>query len=236
MSEPTAETLLAGLDAPGRSEQRSACDAAIERVRRDAGFRRELLDRLRTGSPRTRFAVAYVLFRTETPTLRLLPPLLEALDLGDGDLRWSAAHMLATLGRLQPEVLPVLLDDVRASESPIRRRMAVYVVRELGPERPETRAALLSALDDPDLDVRRAALSSLAKLREPERADLDRVLRALEEDPDPRMRRIAAIVVPSLTGGDPSAREIARAALERAGQSGDTALSRAASAALERLS
>jgi HEAT repeat protein len=227
--------LLARLSSGERSDQRIACDEAISRVRKDPDFRRTLLDLLRDGEPRTRLSVAFVLFHTETPTLRLLPALLDALELDDGDLRWSAARMLTTLGRMQGEVFPLLLHETRHSKNALRRRMGLYVLRELGPEREEIRSTLLAALDDVDSEVRRAALSSLVKLTEPDRACLDRALRALDEDPDQRMRRIAAVVVPDLMGADPEGPARARASLERAARADDPGLARAASTALGRL-
>ena len=219
-----------------RATQRLACEAAVARFAKEPGLRTELHQLLRGGSQRARFAAAFVLFQVERPTLRLLPTLLDALELDDGDVRWSATHMLSALGRLQSEVLPVLLHEARKAESPLRRRMALYCLRELAPEGAETEAALLDALTDRDAEVRRAALSSLGKLREPDRACVDRVLESLAEDADPRMRRIAAVLVPGLLRHHPDAGAQARTALERAAHSEDRVLARCAHSALARVS
>ena len=76
---------------------------------------------LRAPEPLARFAAAWVLFHAERPSLRLLPALLESLELPDGDLRWQAAQMLAALGRMQSEVLP---GAARATRAARRRRCA----------------------------------------------------------------------------------------------------------------
>ncbi|MFQ5515647.1 MAG: HEAT repeat domain-containing protein, partial [Myxococcota bacterium] len=155
------EALLQELGSDQRSRLRAACDAATEVLREDPEFRHGLIDLLSRGEPRARFAAAFVLFHHERPTLRLLPPLLDALELDDGALRWSAARLLAALGRLHGEVLPVLLEAAAKSPSPTRRRMALYVLRELAPEAPQTHAVFLGALGDPDSSVQLAALASL---------------------------------------------------------------------------
>lgn len=227
--------LIARLASEDRPTQRLACDELARRLPRDPPLREALQAQLREGSRRARFAAAWVLFQAERPTLRLLPALLDALELEDGDVRWSAAHMLATLGRLQGEVYPVLLHEVAEAKSERRRRMALYALRELAPERPETRDAFLAALEDSNPDLRRAALSSLAKLHEPTRACLDRTLGALQDDADPRIRRIAASVLPQLAAPLPDALPAARRALEAAAASTDPPLARSAKAALTRL-
>ncbi len=230
-----SDGLIERLGSGDRTTRRLACDEAIERLPKDAGLMRELVRALQDGTPSARFSVAFVLFHAGRPSLRLLPTLLDALEFDDGDLRWSATHMLATLGRMQPEVLPVLLDEAHASTRPLRRRMALYVLRELAPEREESRAVFLERLDDPDLEVRRAALSSLAKVTEPDVSCVDRVLGILSDDPDPRMRRIAAVVVPDVVAQRPETHESARQALTRAVETADRSLQRAAEAALTRL-
>lgn len=227
--------LIEKLGSLERAAQRSACEDALKRLGEDPSFQRELLRVLGGGTRRARFSSAFVLFRAGRVGLRLLPALLDALELEDGDLRWSAAHMLAMLGRAHGEVFPVLLYEARGSESALRRRMAVYVLRELGPEREETRALLLEALGDPEPSVRRAALSSLAKLVEPDARCLERTLSILGSDVDPRMRRIAAVVLPHLVASHPDLRDAARRALDAARGAPDVGLARAAEAALARL-
>lgn len=230
-----ADDLAGRLGSRDREVQRRACDQALERLRGEPDLRLELLHVLRKGNAHARFGAAFVLFSAEGPALRLLPALLDALELEDGDLRWSAAHMLAVVGRAKGEVLPLVLHEAARSPSPTRRRMALYVLRELAPEREETARVLLDALGDRDADVRRAALTSLAKLQEPPPACLERALELLADPADPRQRRIAAVVLPELARRTPAAAASARTSLERAAADPDPSLARAAAHALRRL-
>ncbi len=227
--------LLEKLASKDRALQRGACDEAVEQLRENPEFRETLHRLLYEGEPRARFAAAFVLFQADRPSLRLLQALLDSLDLDDGDLRWTAAHMLATLGRMQEEVCPVLLHECRSAASPRRRRMAVYALRELAPERAETQQAFLGALGDSDSMVRRASLSSLAKLTAPDRSCLERVLEIARSDPDARMQSIAAVVLPDLVSQHPATRDEVAAELQRLANTGDPSLVRSARAALQRL-
>ncbi len=234
MNEPG--TLLERMASTNRATQRGACDEARERLRKEPDLRDSLRALLLAENRIARFSAVWVLFHSERPTLRLLPALLDALELVDGDLRWQAAQMLTTLGRLTPEVLPVVLQQANAAESAVRRRMAMFVLRELAPERAETGAVYLRALEDPDADVRRAALSCFAKLSDPE-PELAR--RALElargADPDPRMARIATVVLPDLARYHPELRAEIDVALGELASSPDPSLVRGAQAARQRL-
>lgn len=224
------------LGSEDRAIQRQACDAACRELETQPALRTELRDLLRRGSPRARFAAAWVLVRCDPPSLRVLPALLDALELPDGDLRWSAAHMLTALGRTQPEVFAVLLGEARdASRPAARRRMLLYALRELGPDRPETGELLLAALADPAPDVRRAALSSFGKLLEPDRACLERALEIAAADPDPKLRRIAATLLPDLVQHHPDLAESAAERLEQLAGADDPLLAQAARTAALRL-
>lgn len=229
-----AAELLEALGSSDRAVQRRASDEAIERMREDRGFRDALVKLMRDGSPLERFASAYVLFH-DGPSLRPVPALLESMDLDDGDLRWTATHLLVTLGRSQPEVIALLLHEIAAGPSARRRRMAIYATRELAPEIEETGAALLAALDDPASEVRLAALSSVAKLAAPDKAIRERVLGLLKGDPDPRMRRIAAVVAPDLYRDDSEGCREIRHLLQELTRSSDDELGTAARLALRRL-
>lgn len=228
--------LLVRIGASERAAQRRACDEALERVRSDVELRDALRELLRGPNPLARFGAAWVLFQSERPTLRLLPALLDALELSDGDLRWQAAQMLAALGRLQPEVISVLWHEAGSAAAPARRRMALFTLRELAPERPETAAVFLQALDDADGDVRRAALACFAKLGEPSRELAERALAlACGADPDPRMARIAAVVLPELAKHHPDLTAPFVRALQELEHAPDPSLARAAQAARARL-
>jgi HEAT repeat protein len=227
--------LLDDLASPERPVLKRACDALAARLAGEPGLRPALLERLRGSDPIARFGAAHVLFHAERPSLRLLPALLASLDLPDGDLRWQAAQMLAVLGRMQGEVLPVLVHEARNAESATRRRMALFALRELAPESEEVEATLLAALEDADGDVRRAALSCLAKLAAPSRASLERALAAARSDPDPRMRRIAVVLLPGLVRAFPEERLQVKALVEALAHEPDPSLVRAARAAAVQL-
>jgi HEAT repeat protein len=214
---------------------RRACDEVVARLREDPELRDALLERIRTAPPRARFAAAFALAQVERPSLRMLPALLDALDDPDGDVRWSAVQLLVDLGRIQAEVLPVLLHTAGAGAPPQPRRMALYALRELAPDDPRTHARVREALDDRDPELRRAALSSVAKLAETDPDWTARALAALAHESDPKMRRIAAIVVASLAARHPESAAACRAALEEAARSEDPLLARSAAQALARL-
>ncbi len=234
MNEPG--TLLERMGSANRTLQRGACEEALLRLQIDPGLRDELRLLLRGAGALARFSALWVLFQSERPTLRLLPALLDALELPDGDLRWQAAQMLTALGRLQSEVLPVLLHEASSAASPTRRRMAIFVLRELAPERVETGELYLRALEDPDDDVRRAALSCFAKLTDPDEALALRALSlARGADPDPRMARIATVVLPDLARFHPDLRAEISSALAELESSSDPSLVRGARAARQRL-
>ncbi|MEX2205081.1 MAG: hypothetical protein WEF50_02530 [Myxococcota bacterium] len=230
------DTLLSRLGSTDRTTLRAACDEALECLGTEAGLRDALRTLLRSENALARFAAVWVLFQAERPTLRLLPALLLSLELPDGDLRWQAAQMLTALGRLQAEVLPVLLHEAGSAESATRRRMAIFVLRELAPERVETGTVFLRALEDPDDDVRRAALSCFAKLTDPDPALARRALSlARGADPDPRMARIATVVLPDLARFHPELRGEIASALDALESSPDPSLVRGARAARQRL-
>jgi HEAT repeat protein len=237
MSDSSSLAALVGrLGSADRAEQRRACDEAAARIAAEPALRDALRETLRAPDPLARFAAAFVLFHSERPTLRLLPALLESLELADGDARWQAASMLAALGRLHGEVFPVLLAEARGTSSPVRRRMSLFALRELAPERSETSLVFLAAVDDADGHVRRAALSCFAKLSDPPRALAERALAlARGSDPDPRMARIATVILPDLIRFHPDLRADAAELLDSLERASDPSLARAANAARQRL-
>ena len=227
--------LLGRLTSGTKAEQRAACDEVLAGWKGDRELRAALLALLRRGPTQTRFAAAWILFRAESPSLRLLPTLLDALELADGDLRWEATQMLATLGRVHGEVYPVLLHELRSHASALRRRMALYALRELAPERAETEQAFLQAVQDASAQVRRAALASCPKLTELSAAWLELALSILEGDADPAMRVLAPLVLARCAELNPAARPRVRAVLQELHGSGDPDLARVAALARRRL-
>lgn len=237
LSEPAVSdvSLLEQLGSTDRSTQRLACTALAERLREHPRLREALLSTVREGTPLARFAAAFVLFGGERPTLRLLPALLDALELEDGDIRWQATHMLATLGRMQGEVFPVVVHEARNAPSPLRRRMALYTLRELAPEREETAAACADALQDPVAEVRRAALTCFGKLSGIGRDTLDRVLGIATDHPDPRMQSLAAVALPNLLSAHPEAGPAVKELLRELSRSNQPSVARAGAQACGRL-
>jgi hypothetical protein len=233
-AESRAE-LLQRLASELRPEQRAACEDAVVRLRRDRALRDALRDLLRSGAPHARFAAAWVLFRAEAPTLRLLAPLLDALELADGDRRWEATQMLAALGRLHAEVYPVLVHEARAAPSPRRRRMALYALREFAPERPETEQVFGEALRDASAQVRRAAFASCTKLAELGDGWVERALAILESDGDPAMRALAPLVLARIAELRADARARVHSVLQHLAAGPDADLARAAELAQRRL-
>jgi len=227
--------LARGLGSSDRSIHRRACEELVRKLAEDASLYPPLVERLRKGSPLERFGAAWVLFRARRPSLSLLPALLESLALEDGDRRWEAAHMLATLGRIEPQVCPVVQLEARKAAAPTRRRMSLFVLRELAPEQDETRSVFIGAVDqDDDPGVRRAALSCFPKLAPTSDAVIDRTLSILAEDRDPRMQFLASAVSVELAAQRPQRASEVRTALERASQR-DARLAQACRVALSRL-
>ena len=230
------QKLLDRLASEDRDILRAACDEALRTLPETPELRGALRDALGRESLHGRFPAAWVLFPGESrPGLGLLPPLLASLELDDGHLRWTAAHLLATLGRMHGEVFPVMLHEASQSPTPRSRRMALYVLRELAPERPETHSTLLAAIHDPSAEVRRAALSSLAKVHEPGPDAVAAAIEVARRDEDPRMRRIAAVLLPALASAHPESIPEIRDVLDALCAERDPVLARAAGIARNRL-
>ena len=147
---------------------------------------------LRSDDTSRRWHAALTSARIEPPTPRLLPAIVEALSNRDGDVRWMAARLLVDAGRVNPEVLPLVIGLVTGGESADVRRMATHCVRELGPERPESTRALLEATRDSDPIVRRAALTSLAGLTDPSGEVFDRLAEVIANPSEAANRKLAA--------------------------------------------
>jgi HEAT repeat protein len=147
---------------------------------------------LRSDDASRRWHAALTSARIEPPTPRLLPAIVEALANREGDVRWRAARMLVDAGRVNPEVLPLVVGLVTGGESAEARRMAMHCVRELGPERPESTRVLLEGTRDSDPLVRGAALTSIAGLTDPTREVFDRLAEIIADPSDPANRKLAA--------------------------------------------
>jgi hypothetical protein len=194
--DPSAVLLVGALcEALGDAERevaRAASAALVAIGAHDPGVAPLLAGALRRDGPGARCRVALTLARLEPPKLGWLPALIDGLAHPDRELRWSSAKLLVELGRVSPEVLPVLLHIAAGGERPAARRMAVIAVRELAPDRPETTRALLAASRCGDPEVRRTALPALAAVMEHTGDAIARLREAAASDPDAASRRLAA--------------------------------------------
>jgi HEAT repeat protein len=196
------DALAAALGDPVVAVARAASDALAEigEIGAQAGEVDGLLRRaLRSDRPNARWAAAFASARLAPPEPGLLPPLVEALACGAGDVRWRAARLLVEAGRVLPEPQPLVTGLATGDPNPRVRQMAIHCLRELAPHDPETAQVLLAATRDRDERVRRAGLSALAALRDPPPAVAERLLEISEGDADVASRRIAAHALRSLS-------------------------------------
>lgn len=207
-----------------KAVQRRAADALARITDRDA-IRAALVPMLREPDLQRRWGAAYALGVAIGPEAVLLPTLLEALGGSDGDRRWAAAELVIAMGRREGEVGGELLGLVGSSNAR-QRKMALYCMRDLGMRGDEVEAASRGCLGDAEAAVRLAALSVARRCGRPE-ALVDAVVGVLEHDPDPGVRRAAAATLGSWRCLAPAV-----GALERATQSEDASLRRAATQAL----
>jgi HEAT repeat protein len=200
--DPSAVVLIDALgEALGDPVKAVACaasDALAHLAREIDGVEPVVRLALRSDDASRRWHAALTSARIEPPTLRLLPPIVEALASCEGDVRWMAARLLVEMGRVNPEVLPLVVGLVTGGESADVRRMAMHCVRELGPERPESTRALLEGTRDSDRPVRHAALTALAGLTDPSREVFDRLMEVIADPSDAPSRKMAAYSLDAL--------------------------------------
>jgi HEAT repeat protein len=231
------DALAEALGDPVKAVSRAASEALAEVARSRAGVEPVVRAALRSEEPRRRCWAAFTHARLVPPGPLLLPPLVEALDAADGDVRWTAARLLVEAGRLTGEVLPLLLGLARGAESPVVRRMAAHCLRQLAPDDPAAARALLAGTRDPDVRARRACFAALAALIDPPDETFGRLAEAVDGEADAACRRIATVALGALGGAQPGrVPAAARAALARArAEAGDPDLRRGAERALARL-
>jgi HEAT repeat protein len=200
--DPSATSLIDALGEalgdPIRSVAVAASDALARLSREIDGVEGVVHRALRSDDASRRWHAVLTSTRIEPPTPRLLPPIVEALAHRDGDVRWMAARLLVDAGRVNPEVLPLVVGLVTGGDSADVRRMATHCVRELGPERPEATRALLEGTRDSDPLVRRAALTSLAGLSDPSSEVFDRLAEVSADPSDAVNRKMAGYSLSAL--------------------------------------
>ncbi len=202
IEDPSAILLIDALGEalgdPVKAVALAASDALARLAREIDGVEPVVRRALRSHDASRRWHATLTSARIEPPTPRLLPPIVEALASCEGDVRWTAARLLVDAGRVNPEVLPLVVGLVTGGESADVRRMATHCVRELGPERPESTRALLEGTRDPDRSVRRAALTALAGLTDPSREVFDRLMEVIADPSDAPSRKMAAYSLDAL--------------------------------------
>jgi len=241
ISDPAATLLVDALgEALGDPEKAvaRAASEALARLAREVDNVEEVVHRaLRSNDASRRWHAVLVSSRIEPPSPRLLPPTVEGLASEESNVRWTAARLLVEAGRVNPEVLPLVIGLVRGGESARVRCMAVYCLRELAPELPESAVALLDATRDSEILVRRAALTALAGLTDPTPDVFDRLSEVMEEPGDARSRRISAHALGAL--GAVSGARLSQTSLRTlrgiAATESDRALQAAARRALNRV-
>ena len=185
-----------------------AASAALARIARETGGAGDALRQALRGDERDRrIFAAFTWAELEPPGHRILPALVDGLRHPEGEVRWAAARLLVTTGRLHPEVLGVVLGLLGGDETPGARRMAAYCVRELAPDLPEAAQALVTASRDDDVHVRRASLTAMAALVDPPPPVRERLAEASGDDPDEVARRLAGRALELLAseaGGAPA--------------------------------
>jgi len=227
-----AGALVLLLGDPSRTRQRRAADV-LQALVPDAPRLAEALDSaLAALDPRLRWGAAYTLGHARTPPpAHLWPAVRETLALRDGDQRWAAAELACELARHHPHVREDMVTTI-ADGSPTLRRMFLYCLRDL--EDADLLPVARARLEDHDPRVRLAALSASAaaeRTTEETEALAHRVASLMENDADDGVRRAAAATLGKLgTTSDPTL-----AALERAAESSDASLARAATLARGRL-
>jgi HEAT repeat protein len=232
LDEAEALAVVATLGAAEKAVQRRAAD--VLRLT-DAAARPAILAQLRVclraAELPMRWGAAFALGQLGMLDAELVPALLEALAVRDGDQRWAAAALLVACGRLESAaVVPALLAALD-SEGKELRKMALYVLRDLAPGTPEVTRALVGALADPEVGVRLAALSALCRLDPLPEDACALVVKIAREDANPGLRRAAVSALGHVGQGAGEAREI----LDAAAASDDPGLRRAAAAALRLL-
>ncbi len=222
--------LIEALDNPDKPTIRAAVDKLIVLAETSADLRSRLNRRLIEPDHRNYWPVAYVLGHQKLPSAVVTRTLLTALDHREPDIRWANALLLVRIARLEPAVVPLLI-ELCETGSANQKRMAIYCLRDLALQDAASLIAMVQALDDSEPTVRVAAVTSL-KLR----TDLDaparqKLLAIYLRDTDDRVRNAVAVTLASLGSPD---REFLRA-LDEASRNGNERIKKSAVAALKML-
>ena len=225
-----AVELVACLAGISRSEQRRLSESLQALAANSPAIVEALEKALRSADPELRWGAAYTLGKFSPENSKIWPPIQEMLAAEDGDSRWAAAEITCAIARESASVQEELRQATRGPGATLRR-MALYCLRDLRAEGLHELAR--ERLDDPDGHGRLSALTTLTTTEIPQ-GDKDALARKLvsilNTDPVPGVRRASAATIGKLhlyQGRD---------ALEKAAESKDPSLARAARQAIHRWS
>jgi hypothetical protein len=211
-----------------KSLQRRAAEAAAQAARGDPAVSGRLQEVVDNASWRQRWGAVFALSLSGSVQRSALPTLLEALDSDDGDVRWAAADLVKQLAQREWESVTAALLATAGAGTAKQRKMSLYLLRDLRFQ--DGVGVALAALRVDAFEVRLAGLAALVALA-PDKARAAEQVVALVQDDDARMRRAAAAALGQLEVATPDV----LAALQRAAQTADSALCRAAERALRML-
>ena len=231
LSDDVVHNLLACLGHRTKKIQRGAATVLVRFAPQQPGIIAALTHKLTHPDARLRWTAAFTLSQLELPSPSPLPVLIENLGHQESDLRWAAATAVLQLARhSSQDVVQAMLQLVHTGNA-VQRRMALYCLRDLKQTDHTAQDAYLASLHDQDPMVRLGGLSCVGKLRLRNGAMRAAMIRLLEHDPDMGVRRAAAVTCGQ--SGDTDSLLIG--ALQRASESDDKSLSRAATGALRQL-
>ncbi|MGH7865107.1 MAG: HEAT repeat domain-containing protein [Candidatus Binataceae bacterium] len=234
LTDAELDAVLECLGSDCKAVQRRASDALVARASHDVRVKGAVRKLLTSASPHARWGGAYALgtIGGDAFDLSALAALLEALDAGDGDLRWAAAQRIVELGGKYREEVCDALIALEGRGAVAARKMALYCLRDLGAAHENVRALAERAATASEVHLRLAALSLLGSLGDGGARSAETIVQRLEEDSDAGVRRSAAATLGRLAIRSPRVLSALRLA---AGNVDDESLRRSALAALKRL-
>jgi len=221
--------LIRALDHPDKKTIRQAVDALVALAPDAPEICGEVAAAMARAPAEKRWPMAYVLAQIAPPSDACFDALECGLDAPDPDIRWAVVVLLVRVAERHGDKTVERLVSLLKSGTATQRRMAVYALRDIATKDAPSQQAVRGALGDPEPLVRVAALTSLKIFPKVARDALAELLRMLESDPDARVRAADALALAH--SGAPT-EEIAPA-LQRAAESGDGIVAKAARAGLE---
>jgi HEAT repeat protein len=156
-------------DQAGEVREAAATVIGAKFLDKAADYVPALQDALKDPHPGTRIAVAVALRNLGESARPAFPALFDAAkNPKEHELvRAAALHVLTRKARNNPQLLPLLLDMLKSTETPASlREAAADGLGGLGSEAPEVTAALSQSLGDKSLELRKASAVALVALGE----------------------------------------------------------------------